>query len=79
MPRFHTVWILWTLLLLPSRNDETEAFAGRVSNIITQRVSSISSRSHTPLSAKPQRLQDNTKGVVYVNDRVSRAYKLSRL
>jgi hypothetical protein len=89
--RFHTSWLLWTLLLLPNaRNDEVEgAFSGSLGEAHVVKPAALTSksnamwrvstsvdrtlrRSHTGLFAKPERLQENVEGVVYVNDRVSR-------
>jgi hypothetical protein len=82
--RFHTSWLLWTLLLLPNgKNEAVEAFSGSSGEVLPSnamwRVSTSVGRtfqgSRTRLFAKPERLQENVEGVVYVNDRVSQLFR----
>jgi hypothetical protein len=81
--RFPTICLLWTLLLLPNgRNEAVKAFSGSSGEGIVKPSASLTSNamwlrtlkrssSCTRLFAKPERLQENMEGVVYVNDRVS--------
>jgi hypothetical protein len=85
--RFHTGWLLWTLLLLPyGKNEAVEAFSGASSGEVVKPVTAVLpsnamwrvstsvgrtlKRIPTQLLAKPERMQGNVEGVVYVNDRV---------
>jgi hypothetical protein len=83
--RFHTIWLLSTLLLLPNGKNEAvvEAFSGSSGEVgkPASATASLASKSNamwrrTRLFAKPERLQENVKGVVYVNDKVSRCRSL---